>query len=96
LEKAETVTTIDQYHLKLQAMDTARLFRSGRSQAVRLPKDYRFLGSEVAVQHFGNGVLLLPIDDPWLTMEAGLTSFEPGFVMERKQPKEQQREAFQP
>lgn len=77
-------------------MDTARLFLSGRSQAVRLPKDYRFLGSEVAVQHFGNGVLLLPIDDPWLTMKAGLTSFEPGFVMERKQPEEQQREAFQP
>lgn len=41
-------------------MDTARLFRSGRSQAVRLPKDYRFQGSEVAVKHFGDGVLLLP------------------------------------
>ena len=77
-------------------MDTARLFRSGRSQAVRLPKDYRFLGSEVAVQHFGNGVLLLPIDDPWSTLEAGLASFEQGFVMERQQPDEQQREAIQP
>ena len=31
-------------------MDTARLFQSGRSQAVRLPKDYRFRGSEVAVK----------------------------------------------
>jgi antitoxin VapB len=78
------------------AMDTARLFCSGRSQAVRLPKDYRFLGSEVSVQHFGNGVLLLPIDDPWSTLEAGLASFEPGFVMERQQPDEQQREAIQP
>ena len=54
-------------------MDAARLFQSGRSQAVRLPKDYRFSGSEVAVQHFGNGVLLLlPIDDPWQTLEEGL------------------------
>jgi len=77
-------------------MDTARLFRSGRSQAVRLPKDYRFVGSEVAVKHFGNGVLLLPIDDPWSTLEAGLSSFEPGFVLERQQPDEQQREAIQP
>jgi len=34
-------------------MDTAKLFSSGRSQAVRLPKDYRFQGSEVAVKHFG-------------------------------------------
>lgn len=78
------------------AMDTARLFQSGRSQAVRLPKDYRFQGSEVAVKHFGNGVLLLPIDDPWQTMEAGLDAFEPGFVLERDQPEQQQREAIQP
>jgi len=77
-------------------MDTARLFQSGRSQAVRLPKDYRFQGSEVAVQHFGNGVLLLPIDDPWQTMEAGLAAFEPGFVLERQQPEPQQREAILP
>ena len=77
-------------------MDTARLFQSGRSQAVRLPKAYRFQGSEVAVKHFGNGVLLLPIDDPWQTMEAGLDAFEPGFVLERDQPEQQQREAIQP
>jgi antitoxin VapB len=77
-------------------MDTARLFQSDRSQAVRLPKDYRFQGSEVAVKHFGNGVLLLPIDDPWQTMEAGLDAFEPGFVLERDQPEQQQREAIQP
>ena len=67
-------------------MDTARLFQSGRSQVVRLPEDYRFQGSEVAVKHFGNGVLLLPIDDPWQTMEAGLDAFEPGFVLKRQQP----------
>jgi antitoxin VapB len=77
-------------------MDTARLFQSGRSQAVRLPKDYRFSGSEVAVKHFGNGVLLLPIEDPWQTLEAGLEAFEPGFVLERQQPEQQQRDAFIP
>ena len=76
-------------------MDTARLFQSGRSQAVRLPKDYRFRGSEVAVKHFGNGVLLLPIDDPWQTLEDGLAAFEPGFVLERDQPDQQQREPIQ-
>ncbi|MFM7674492.1 MAG: antitoxin [Synechococcus sp.] len=67
-------------------MDTARLFQSGRSQVVLLPKEYRFSGSEVAVRHFGDGVLLLPMEDPWLTLEAGLASFEPGFVLEREQP----------
>ncbi|WP_231597942.1 type II toxin-antitoxin system VapC family toxin [Synechococcus sp. CBW1002] len=45
---------------------------------MRLPKDYRFSGREVAVKRFGNGVLLLPIDDPWQLLEAGLEAFEPG------------------
>jgi antitoxin VapB len=77
-------------------MDTARLFQSGRSQAVRLPKDYRFQGSEVVVKHFGNGVLLLPIDDPWQTLTAGLEAFEPGFVITREQPDEQIRHEIKP
>jgi antitoxin VapB len=77
-------------------MDTARLFQSGRSQAVRLPKEYRFSGSEVVVKHFGNGVLLLPIDDPWQTLEAGLAAFEPGFLITRQHPAEQIREAISP
>lgn len=77
-------------------MDTARLFQSGRSQAVRLPKEYRFAGTEVVVKHFGNGVLLLPVDDPWQTLEAGLAAFEPGFAIRREQPDEQVRDAIQP
>ena len=72
-------------------MDTARLFQSGRSQAVRLPKEYRCAGTEVVVKHFGNGVLLLPVDDPWKTLEAGLAAFEPGFVLTREQPPVQER-----
>lgn len=40
-------------------MDTAKLFENGRSQAVRLPKAYRFEGREVLVKRVGNGVLLL-------------------------------------
>ena len=67
-------------------MDTARLLQSGRSQAIRLPREYRFAGTEVVVQHIGNGMLLLPVDDPWQTLQAGLAAFEPGFVLTRKQP----------
>ncbi len=67
-------------------METARLFQSGRSQAVRLPKEFRFGGTEVGVRHFGNGVLLLPLDDPWGTLEAALSAFEPGFTLIREQP----------
>jgi antitoxin VapB len=75
-------------------MDTAHLFESGSSQAVRLPKEYRFTGTEVAVKRFGNGVLLLPIADPWQTLEEGLASFEPGFTLVRGQPDEQSRAEF--
>lgn len=77
-------------------MDTARLFQSGRSQAVQLPKEYRFAGTEVVVQHFGNGVLLLPADDPWQTLQAGLTAFEPGFVLTRQESDEQIRADISP
>jgi antitoxin VapB len=77
-------------------MDTARLFQSSGSQAVRLPKAYRFTGTEVGVQRFGNGVLLLPLDDPWQTLEAGLATFEPGFVLERQQPDELIRAEISP
>lgn len=73
-------------------MDTARLFQSGRSQAVRLPKEYRFAGTEVVVKHFGNGVLLLPVDNPWQTLQAGLDAFEPGFTLTREQPDAQPRD----
>jgi antitoxin VapB len=79
-----------------RAMDTAGLFQSGRSQPERLPKDSRLSGSEVAVQHIGNGMLQLPIDDPWQTLEAGLAAFEPDFVLEREQPVQQQRVAINP
>jgi len=77
-------------------MDTARIFQSGRSQAVRLPKEFRFAGTEVGVRHFGNGVLLLPIDDPWETLEAALAAFEPGFVLTREQPAAQVRAEIAP
>ena len=73
-----------QLSFSAQVMDTTCLFQSGRSQAVRLPNELRFTGTEVGVKHFGNGVLLLPLDDPWQTLEAGLAAFGPGFVLERR------------
>lgn len=41
-------------------MTTAKLFRNGRRQAVRLPRAFQFEGQEVVVKRVGNGVLLLP------------------------------------
>ena len=42
-------------------MATAKLFWSGRSQAVRLPKDFRIEGSEVRIRRRGTAVILEPI-----------------------------------
>jgi antitoxin VapB len=45
--------------------DRARLFWSGRSQAVRLPKEYRFAGTEVRIRRRGAAVILEPIPTDW-------------------------------
>jgi antitoxin VapB len=86
------MVTIDSYQQPGSPMETAKLFSSGRSQAVRLPKAYRFEGAEVVVKRFGSGVLLLPIAAPWATMLEAVGEFEPGFVMEREQPAQQERD----
>jgi antitoxin VapB len=70
----------------------AKLFMSGRSQAVRLPKTLRFEGDEVLAKRFGNGVLLLPADAPWQLMREALDEFEPGLELTRDQPAQQSRE----
>ena len=71
-------------------MDTAKLFQNGQSQAVRLPKEYRFEGDEVAIKKIGNAVILLPLDNPWQVMEEGLKQFSDDFMSDRNQPKKQQ------
>ena len=76
-------------------METAKLFQNGQSQAVRLPKKYRFDGDKVIIKRVGNAVVLLPYEDSWETMFASLEQFSDDFVAEdRQQPKEQERESF--
>ena len=56
-------------------MEVAKLFTNGRSQAVRLPKEYRFSGSEVYTRKVGDAVLLFPKDKVWEVFLEGLNSF---------------------
>lgn len=54
---------------------TAKIFMHGRSQAVRLPKEFRLPGKEVRVRRVGRGVLLEPVDteiDAWFEAMAAL------------------------
>lgn len=46
-------------------MDVAKVFWSGRSQAVRLPREFRFIGSEVRIRRHGSKVILEPIEADW-------------------------------
>lgn len=56
-------------------METAKIFENGRSQAVRLPKKFRFDENEVYVQKLGDAVILIPKDASWLTFLNGLNGF---------------------
>jgi antitoxin VapB len=78
----------------------AKLFANGRSQAVRLPKEFRFEGTEVRVQRMGEGVLLEPVKPekkPWRTAEelyARLAAHggDPILPDGREQPEMQERD----
>lgn len=70
-------------------MDRAKIFQSGRSQAVRLPKQFRFGGSEVFVKRVGKAVVLLPTDEAWDSLAASLDLFSDDYLVERQQPSAQ-------
>ncbi len=74
-------------------MDIAKLFINGRSQAVRLPKEYRFEGTEVFIKKVGEIVLLIPKDKAWQAHEAGVDYFSEDFPL-REQPEAGQRDDF--
>lgn len=73
-------------------MQTAKLFRNGSSQAVRLPKEFRFEGPEVYIKKVGNAVVLLPIENSWEPLAASLALFPDDFMENREQPELQVRE----
>ena len=51
-------------------MDTAKIFWSGRSQAVRLPKAFRFATNEVRIRRHGSAVILEPVAADWAWLDA--------------------------
>ncbi|HIV17620.1 MAG TPA: AbrB/MazE/SpoVT family DNA-binding domain-containing protein, partial [Candidatus Alectryocaccobium stercorigallinarum] len=66
---------------------------NGRSQAVRLPKKYRFNTDEVVVQKLGNAVILVPKDSLWQTFTDGVDSFTDDiFQNGREQGNQEKRE----
>ena len=66
-------------------MDTAKLFLNGQSQAVRLPKEFRFSDDEVYIKKVGHVVMLFPKNRVWETFLEGLDSFTDDFMAEGRE-----------
>ncbi len=73
-------------------MKIAKLFKNGQSQAVRLPKEFRFEGDHVFIKKKGNIVLLIPEKKAWDSLIESLENFSDDFMSERRQPEKQKRE----
>ena len=74
-------------------MQTARIFTNGNSQAVRLPKEFRFEDDEVVIKKVGHAVLLLPKRHAAADLQALLTELGP-LGIEREQPEGEQARDF--
>ena len=74
-------------------MQTAKLFLNGRSQAVRLPKEFQFSGEEVFIQKHGDAVILVPHEKAWEVFMEGINGFSEDFMKDgRDQGEDQVRE----
>lgn len=73
-------------------MQTAKIFINGRSQAVRLPKEFRFSENDVFIKKIGKIVILIPKDDPWASLVNSLDQFTDDYMETRDQPAQDSRE----
>jgi antitoxin VapB len=72
-------------------MQIAKIFKNGESQAVRLPKEFRFIGKEVYIKKIDNIVVLISMDNPWESLFGSIDKFSKDFMENRQQPKQQKR-----
>lgn len=75
-------------------MNTAKVFKNGRSQAIRLPKEYRFKTKEVYINKIDNIIVLFPKTKIWDSFEKSLERFSLDFMSERKELHCERRDLF--
>lgn len=74
-------------------METAKVFWSGRSQAVRLPKEFRFDSTEVSIRRRGRAVILEPLPEDWTWLDSLVGPVDEVFEAEAmRQPEQQERQ----
>jgi antitoxin VapB len=67
---------------------TAKVFKNGASQAVRLPKEFRFDADEVCIKRIGSALLLFDKKAAWKLMGQAIGQVDEDFMVERNQPKQ--------
>jgi len=73
-------------------MFTTKVFKSGNSQAIRIPKEYQIDADELLINKIGNAIVIFPKNDPWEIFKESLADFSDDFFIHgRKQPKMQKR-----
>ena len=73
-------------------MQTTKIFKSGNSQAIRIPREYQVEGNELLINKIGNTIILFLKDDPWELFKKSLTEFSDDFFEAgRNQPEMQKR-----
>jgi antitoxin VapB len=78
--------------MKVSCVETAKVFWSGRSQAVRLPKDFRFDADEVRIRRHGRAVILEPVANDWNWLDEVTGPVDDDFELAaREQPSDQAR-----
>jgi antitoxin VapB len=76
-------------------MLSSKVFTSGNSQAIRLPKEYQVKEKELYIKKIGSTIILFPKKDPWAAFERSLTEFTDDFMIDgRCQPPVQEREGL--
>jgi antitoxin VapB len=71
-------------------MTSAKVFKNGRSQAIRLPREFRVKGSEVYLKKVREGFIVME-RDPWEVCREACQELSDDFMKERKQPPQQRR-----
>jgi Virulence-associated protein and related proteins len=75
-----------------QKMLSSKVFISGNSQAIRLPKEYQVEDKELYIQKIGRTIILFPKKNPWESFENSLEEFSDDFMNDgRNQPNSQER-----
>ena len=69
----------------------AKLFMNGGSQAIRLPKEFRFEGDEVCVKRLGSAIIVYPKGRAWEMLDKAIGKVDEDFMADRNQPPEAEK-----